>query len=274
MTKNPRGKCLLLTYQKFDDPMMPERCGNEKDIEALRPLFKEKLFFDVEEHLDLTCKETKRVISKVAREDHSDYDCFVLIICSHGNENALFTKDTEVTVIEDPANPKGTRKKFSGLIDIQENLLTPFKAEKCKSLAGKPKIFFINSCRREDELFQAYVEVDTDGAIAADGPSKGVASNLKLVPNESDFCVVLSTVPGYSSARRREYGTIYVESLVRCLEEDYVKYHLIDILTRVNDDMNESMEELKARKGGKMVCQNSTVINTLGKAVFFGTPKE
>ena len=83
--------------------------------EALIPLFKEELQFEVEDHRNLDYKRTMEVINKVAKGDHKKYDCFVLIFCSHGNESAVFTRDSVSN--KDATDPKG-----SPPIDIQDLL--------------------------------------------------------------------------------------------------------------------------------------------------------
>jgi caspase-like apoptosis-related cysteine protease len=57
----------------------------------------------------------------VAEEDHSDCDCFLLAVLSHGEMGFIYSRDT-------PYKP--------------ESLWKPFTADKCPTLAGKPKLFF------------------------------------------------------------------------------------------------------------------------------------
>ena len=59
----------------------------------------------------------------VSLEDHSDNDCLVIIVMTHGNENGkILAADREY--------------------DVQD-LWTNFVGNKCESLIGKPKLFFI-----------------------------------------------------------------------------------------------------------------------------------
>jgi len=58
----------------------------------------------------------------VAREDNSDADCFVCVILSHGEDGVIY-------------GTNGTLKLHS--------LIEMFKGDYCPSLAGKPKLFFI-----------------------------------------------------------------------------------------------------------------------------------
>ena len=58
----------------------------------------------------------------VAAENHSNADCFACAILSHGEEGYVFGSDGRIQI---------------------DKLVAPFKGHKCQSLAGKPKIFFI-----------------------------------------------------------------------------------------------------------------------------------
>jgi len=60
----------------------------------------------------------------VSREDHSDADCFVCVVLSHGEDGVIY-------------GTNGTLKLHS--------LIEMFKGDHCPSLAGKPKIFFIQA---------------------------------------------------------------------------------------------------------------------------------
>ena len=57
-----------------------------------------------------------------ASEDHSDCDCFVCIILSHGEEGLVYATNGKVKI---------------------ESLLRSFKSHEAASLVGKPKLFFI-----------------------------------------------------------------------------------------------------------------------------------
>ena len=58
----------------------------------------------------------------MSREDHSDADCLVCVLLSHGDSDVIY-------------GTNGTLQ-LHGLIDM-------FKGDRCPSLAGKPKLFFI-----------------------------------------------------------------------------------------------------------------------------------
>jgi len=63
------------------------------------------------------------IIFSVAEEDHSDADCLLVTVLTHGEmSNFVHAKECLYSV---------------------EKLWLPFTADKCLSLAGKPKIFII-----------------------------------------------------------------------------------------------------------------------------------
>ncbi len=63
-------------------------------------------------------------LSQVSQEDHSNNASFVCVLLSHGEEGVIFGTDGQ--------------EEF-------ENLTKHFKGERCKSLVGKPKLFFIQA---------------------------------------------------------------------------------------------------------------------------------
>jgi caspase 7 len=59
----------------------------------------------------------------VGGADHSDSDCIVVVILSHGSEGGvIYGRDKELPI---------------------EALVTPLKGRACQTLVGKPKLFFI-----------------------------------------------------------------------------------------------------------------------------------
>lgn len=59
----------------------------------------------------------------VADADHSNYDCFACAILTHGGDrDILYARDEEMSLTD---------------------FTRPFGADRCKSLAKKPKLFFI-----------------------------------------------------------------------------------------------------------------------------------
>jgi len=69
------------------------------------------------------CITSSFITYSVAKEDHSDADCLLVTVLTHGEiTNFIYAYDCYYNVKE---------------------LWVPFTADKCLSLAGKPKIFII-----------------------------------------------------------------------------------------------------------------------------------
>ena len=63
--------------------------------------------------------------------DHTNYDCFVCCILSHGTTGHIYGADGNLVNISD--------------------LTGPLKSVVCPTLAGKPKLFFIQACQGREK---------------------------------------------------------------------------------------------------------------------------
>lgn len=167
--KRPRGICLIFNNKKFNEnhTHLQERMGTEKDVESLKLLW-EKLHFNVIIKTDLTAHEMYDTARDYSRLNHSNYDCFVCCILSHGIQGGIYGSDGEVIEI--------------GLITQQ------FKGTACRSLGNKPKLFFVQACRGSD--FDPGVQAD------AVRNSDEEAMRHSAEPNEGHFLLGYATPPG------------------------------------------------------------------------------
>ncbi|XP_019640123.1 PREDICTED: caspase-8-like [Branchiostoma belcheri] len=181
------------------------RTGAEKDTERLRGLF-EGLKFDVRCYKNMTYQDMMTTLEQAGEEDHSNFDCFVCCVMSHGAQGKVFSSD------EYP-------------IEISL-LLKPFNAKECPSLVGKPKLFFIQAC--QGVHVQERVPVD----CAFD------ANAVLHVSQEADFFVGLPTVPG-CVARRDDDGAPYIYHLTNVFKEFGDTYDLLTMMTMVANKMDQ-----------------------------------
>jgi caspase 10 len=73
------------------------------------------------------------VLKRLAtEEDHTLYDCFVCCILSHGGTDEV----------------SGVNNKSVSL----KKITSYFTARKCTTLAGKPKLFFIQTCQGNKKM--------------------------------------------------------------------------------------------------------------------------
>lgn len=104
--------------------MPPCSCsGSDKDAASLEFSLR-KLGFDVRLSHNCTATFMRQELFKAARADHSTADCFVCVILSHGDEGTVYAVDKALEL---------------------DALIQPFKQN--RTLAGKPKLFFIQACR-------------------------------------------------------------------------------------------------------------------------------
>ena len=103
----------------------------------------------------------------VANEDHSDRDCVVVAVMSHGDDGILYAKDQQYK---------------------PEKLWSYFTSDQCPTLAGKPKLFFIQACQG-DRLDPGTTMLPR--MTETDGPSVAYK-----IPTHADFLIAYSTVPG------------------------------------------------------------------------------
>ncbi|CAC5405100.1 CASP8 [Mytilus coruscus] len=259
MNAFPRGFCIIINNNNF----WPQsgfgcRVGSDEDARMLDETFW-KLGFIVKIYKDLTAKDMTAVMLNLSRLDHSKYNAVVVCILSHGGEHVVYGVD-------------GTN------IPIRD-LTMYFRSSRCKSLADKPKLFFIQACQGNER--QRGIN-QTDLSIQADGPSDleegqsfpetdadvtGPSNNSKIIPDESDFLIGYATVTGYTSFRSKTRGSFYIRKLTDNLNEYANSQDLISILTRVNHDV--STENIPAGNNYEISKQVPMPQFTLRKQLFF-----
>ena len=130
MYHEKRGVALVINIRKYKDNKQKERKWSEKDFENLKQTFK-YLEFNVRPYENLTAKQIRDEIQKIADLDHTNSDCFLCVVMSHGNKDKIVASDNEE-------------------ISFKE-IMQPIK-ESCKSLENKPKLFFFQACRGDKDM--------------------------------------------------------------------------------------------------------------------------
>lgn len=228
LNKESGGKRLSLPNIELSN-----REGSDNDADKLEMLF-ERFDFDVQRHDDADHRKMQRVLTEASETDHTNYNCFILIILSHGEQGCVYGVD-------------GYKVSVS---DIQAK----FFAENCKTLANKPKIIIIQACQGGKTMPVAYApvaDIESDGPVVDDNKDNGT-------PNKADFLLAYSTVPGYISYRSRLQGTYYVQEIVRIFKRYYQEEDLLSMMIMVTDEVG--------KYGRKQVPMP---IPTLRKKVYF-----
>jgi caspase 7 len=239
MNHRKRGKFIIINNKTFQSQTkMPERSGTDKDAAALYSIFL-KFGFDVTLLKDQTTEQMTIIMRDAGRENHSDYDCFGVAVLSHGDEGVIFGVD--------------------GIISI-DRFVNPIK--QCKSLVGKPKIFFFQACRG----------TDLDCGIESDAVGETGRPKL-MIPLEADCLYAYSTVPGYFSWRNSAKGSWFVQALTQILQRpESGKMDLVRILTRVNHAVAYQFESNASKPEMNRKKQIPSIVSMLTKDLFL-TPK-
>lgn len=132
--------------------------------------------------MDLNEESFNLELEQWSKYDHRDCDAFVLCLLSHGDSEYIH-------------HPEG-RTAFN-------EIFRPFTGENCRSLLGKPKLFFIQACQGErlNERISVRDHMDSGriiGSIRKDG--------VYRFPTHADFLIAYSTVPGFYSFRNEVNG--------------------------------------------------------------------
>jgi len=202
-----RGIAIIFNHMNFDQRLgLKKRNGTDVDRDSLRSVLK-GLDFEVKVYNDLHFKQLERVLEEVACYDHTDADCIFVAVLSHGEMGILYASDQ-------PFKP--------------DRLWCHFNAEKCPTLAAKPKLFFIQACQG-DQL---------DGGVRLHAVAKTETdsnAHTYKIPSHADFLIAYSTIPGFYSWRNTSNGSWFVQALCKELNsETAAARDLLSILTRVS----------------------------------------
>ncbi|KAL7851553.1 hypothetical protein AOLI_G00219090 [Acnodon oligacanthus] len=225
MDSIPRGFCVIINNMNFENED-EERIGSDKDAAALMKVFG-SLYFEVKTYTNLKAKAMKALLLEFSKKKHGD--CFVCCVLSHGEKNGVI----------------GTDQKLCPMKDI----LSPFDGKNCPSLAGKPKVFFIQACRGKNKEEKVVVSADNaakadDFILTSDGPEE------ITIPRNADFLIAMSTVEDFVSYRNKD-GSWFIQELCTQLGKgSQCGEDILTILIKVNDEVSklEGVEKVKQKK--------------------------
>lgn len=210
--------------------------------------------FRVAMYPNLTASQMRNVCSKMAAKDHSECDCFVCVILSHGEEGLVYGTDKTVEI---------------------KALTRYYKGDVCPTLVGKPKIFIIQACRgyQTDPGVSINV-VDAKGKAPDDKDVLVTKPEMVKLPIEADFMFAYSTVPGYYSWRNGMNGSWFIQALCDALEAVGKTVEIRKLLTLVNKKVAQNFKSMNPdNKDFHNMKQIPCITSMLTKDVFFSTTK-
>lgn len=203
-----RGKAHIFNQKNFLSKKLSDRLGTDVDRDRCYTMLT-NLGFEVESHENPRVEDIKVVARKESAADHSHEDCIAFVILSHGEDNGkihAYDKTYELNFIYD--------------------LLIPAK---CPSLAGKPKLFFVQACRGPEKDKGASVvsniEFDSCGGLEMSKPF--------TIPLYTDLFVAYATLPGFVAWRNSVNGSPFIKSLCEIFNTEWEEHNILIMMTLV-----------------------------------------
>jgi len=221
MDHKSRGFALVINVRSYEEPNpfgLDERVRSIKDVENLKKTL-EYLEFDFQPFENLKAQEMRDKMKYFAQDvDHSELDCFLCVVMSHGNKEKIVAYDNEEVSFDE--------------------IMAPIKS--CESLKNKPKLFFFQTCRGEKEMEPVSLtksnlpspspratpnsEESSDESIESEtniqnDPHPNVTTNTTIngrtkFESESNLLVYHSTLPEHLSySKGVKEGTIFIKCL-------------------------------------------------------------
>lgn len=171
----------------------------------------------------------------VSKRDHSKHDCLFVCIMTHGKKDKkIYGSDGEFPVQ-----------------DLWEN----FIGDKCLSLIGKPKLFFIQACGGSLNDLDV-VHRPRSKTFDCRSIFNEEFETIYLIPTNADLLVMHSTSEGF----------LFIKSLIEELLEN-LNEDLMTILTGVNRRVTTAQQSEVTQ--GVVLRQMPNIISTLTKKMFF-----
>lgn len=239
MNHERRGVSVVLNHDTFTTE--PPRKGSDVDVEALTKAH-EALGFEVKVYNNSTVDQIKALIWELSKADYTDSDCFCLTVLTHGMDRNIL-------------------HAFDGLY-AAENLWHPFASDNCVTLAGKPKLFFIQACRG--------TKLDGGTRLVRHTSETDSSSNSYKIPSMADFLIVHSTTDGFYSWRNPEMGTWFIQAFCQVVKDRHETTDLLKMMTIVSRKVAldfESFNDLYAERHGQKQVPN--IMSTLIRDLYF-----
>ncbi|XP_045597156.2 LOW QUALITY PROTEIN: caspase-1 [Procambarus clarkii] len=250
MNHKQRGLAVIFVHKTYCDGGPSSRACADHDRDICKKAFKH-LGFTVEIHEDLRKKKFLQTLEEVSQRDHSDYDGLVVVFMSHGgihqntNQEFIWTFDGKVNTTE---------------------LWKNFHAANCPSLAGKPKMFFIQACRGEDADKGVQLKARPRGlAVKTDSPHITQQDKEYAIPLYADMLMMWASYTGmyaFKSAKNGINGSVYLHFLTKVLTEDAHNDDLATMLLRVTREVAVQYESRTSDPKDK-IHKNKQVPQTL-----------
>ena len=213
----PHGICAIVNNEKFSSHS--ERVGTRVDEVNLTQCFR-YLGYTVEVYRDLTAHQIESVFRYYRECNHTHHDSFVVCILSHGEEGQIFGTDSKVVQLQ--------------------SIVGQLTAESCRSLAGKPKLFFIQACRGTDTAVGTELASDSGSQPLPQTTQPVQPASVRYpitIPSDADFFFGYATPPGNVSWRNTAHGSWYISEICQVFGRLARFVELKSLLTKVHNEV-------------------------------------
>ena len=190
-------------------------------------------------HEDLTAYAMIEALKRAMNIGHTHHDSFVCCLMSHGDSDHLFGCDDKPVYLD----------------QVQQMVMN------CKTLVGKPKMFFVQACRGGELPNARRVQVDDHSA----------AGNRVLLPEACDVFFGYATSPNTKACRFTGDGSWYVLELCKAFK-NYPDQDLMTIVQIAHHEVATGRDYVYTRteRGEKRSYRQSPqLVSTLIKKVYF-----
>lgn len=204
MQSKPRGKVIIVNIFKFDDYNLPKRDEQCHNISATSmTLLFNALKFEVDVKANIDKKGLSDIID-ASRRSSENYDCFVMVILTHGTGDLICMSDGEPLQVN--------------------NIINQFDAVNCPNLRGKPKLFFIHACTSDTKQPEC-VPIDSLFPTVHEEDHKLTKADIFLARATTYDPMVHVT---------ESKGFRFIQAFVHMMKYHSHTHHLLDIITKVN----------------------------------------
>ncbi|XP_030057636.1 caspase-3 [Microcaecilia unicolor] len=219
-----KSRALIIVMSDFHPRSnLSRRKGALRDASRLFKILS-RLNYEVKLHTDKTAEEIKQIYEEESQEEQGD--CFLSILSSHGEEGAIFD--------------------FYGRPIKLNQIFCMLSPDKCRALAGKPKLFFIQACR--GEMLDEGIQIEADSMVLQEDNF----AHYLTIPD--DTTVMFASSPGYAAFLNLA-GSIFLQTLCNLLEAEERHLELTRLLTRINHRVAYEFQARGQHKGMKeMPC--------------------
>ena len=224
MTKDPRGYCLIINNEEFDD--MKDRKGSTVDANNLDMLF-DQLGFKNVIRSNLKRKEmTEEVMGFADKKEHASSQMAVVVILSHGEKDYVLGTD-------------GQRLNTERIIEWFNNDL-------CPSLQGKPKFFIFQACRGDADD-QGVIHGFSSSMYSSTTETDAAPFAPRKRASFTDMLIGYATIPGYVANRDTVKGSWYIECICKVFMNNAANKDIREMMDMVSKELEtyESQDRSK-----------------------------